>query len=417
MPSFFEANIGQHDKNVKFKAHTATGYSLFLTATDAVYIVPENKPVTTDDPGKGKRAMEEPLRAASVWMKLDGANPESRSSGLDELEGKINYINPRKGVGKTSIPTYKGVRMEDVYSGIDVVWKGPSGDRVQYDFIVKPGADPGKIKWNIEGAERVSLTEEGDLVMATEFGAIRQQKPFSYQEINGTRKEIASAFILDRASNSVRFEVDDYDRAQTLVIDPTVNLDKADYSTYLGGSSIDRIISSTIDNLGNVYVTGYTHSTNFPTTAGVYSTSNTGDADAFVTKFSRTGRRLVYSTYIGGSDFDFASSIAVNTTGNATIGGNTESSDYPTSAGAYDTVLNGPNEAFVTKLNVNGTALVFSTFLGGDVEDWIESIKVDPSGNVVYGRHNLQHRHYLSHYLRSLSNDAPGRMRWLRHQV
>lgn len=378
VPAFFEANMGQHDPAVRFKARARSGYSLFLTATDAVYVVPEKKQ-------KSGEIETRPLddvssRAAAVWMKLDGADPNSRSEGLEELAGKTNYIRGgTEGPSRTNIPNYEGVRMADVYPGIDVVWKGVAADKVQYDFVVKPNADPGRIAWKVEGADGVSLNDAGDLLIATEFGTIRQQKPYSYQEIEGVKTEVASRFTLN--NDLVGFQVDNYNPAHTLVIDPSVELGNAAFSTFLGGSGAESAYSAEVDNVGNVYVTGETTSSGFPTTSGVYDTSHNGNEDVFVTKLNRRADGLIYSTFIGGSARDQGIDIFLDASGNVYVTGNTLSSGFPTTGGAYDTTLSGTSDGFVLKLNADGTSLVYSTLIGGNSQDNINGITVDSSGN------------------------------------
>jgi hypothetical protein len=384
VPSFFEANTGQHDASVRFKARTSSGYSLFLTATEAVYVVPEKKQHSREKIVKTRTLDDSSSREAAVRMRLNGANPNSRSQGLNELPGKMNYVlGGTQTKSRTNIPTYQSVRMDDVYQGIDVIWRGIAADKVQYDFVVRPNADPNAIEWRVEGADKVSLNDEGDLLIATEFGTIRQQKPYSYQETDGVKTEVASRFILNGDSpNSIGFLVGDYDPARTLVIDPSVNLSNGAFSTYLGGSSSDAAYSTAVDALGNIYVTGGTFSSGFPTTSGTYDTSQNGSEDVFVTKFNRTGTQLIYSTFIGGSAQDRGIDIDVDAAGNAYIGGETQSSGYPTTSGAYDTSYTGSGEAIVTKLSADGTTLVFSTFFGGNIEETISGIRVDSSGNV-----------------------------------
>jgi hypothetical protein len=381
IPAFFEPNMGQHDASVRFKARSSSGYSLFLTATEAVYVVPEQKQPDIQEKNLSTVTDAGPSKAAAVWMKLDGADPNSRSEGVDELAGKTNYIlGGTHAVSRTNIPTYRGVRMENIYQGIDVVWRGIAANKVQYDFVVEPDADPRRIAWKVEGADSVSINEEGDLLIATEFGAIRQQKPYSYQETEGVRTEVASRFVLNK--DSVGFEVGDYDRTKTLVIDPSVDLANAAFSTFLGGSSAESARGVAVDKVGNVYVTGSTASSGFPTTSGVYDTSHNSNDDVFVTKLNRRADQLIYSTFIGGSSLDLAHDIYLDPSGSVIIAGWTQSSGYPTTGGAFDTSLGGTTDAFITKLNADGTALVFSTFFGGNTLEEIKAVTADSSGNI-----------------------------------
>jgi hypothetical protein len=385
MPAFFEANQGQHDPKVRFKARTASGYSLFLTATEAVYVLPERRSRSTEKAVISRASADVPGRASAVWMKLKGANQNARAEGSDELIGKTNYlVGGTHATTRTDIPTYQTVRMNEVYAGIDVVWRGIAADKVRYDFVVKPQADPNVIVWKVDGAKNISLDAEGNLLIATEFGTIRQQKPYSYQEIDGVKTEVASRFLLDQTSSHlVKFAVGDYDRTKTLVIDPEVNLGNLVFSTFIGGSLADTAYATAIDKVGNIYLTGGTLSTGFPTTAGTYDTSHNGSEDVFVAKLNRTGRQLLYSTYIGGSNMDRALSLCLDPLGNVIVAGVTQSSAFPTTVGAYDTSFNGSlTDAFMTKLNASGTALIFSTFFGGNDYEEIDGLTADASGNL-----------------------------------
>ncbi|MCC7431558.1 SBBP repeat-containing protein [bacterium] len=161
------------------------------------------------------------------------------------------------------------------------------------------------------------------------------------------------------------------------------------FSTYLGGSSDDYGSSLSVDGSGNCYVTGYTYSSNFPTTAGAYDTSHNGGDyyDAFVTKLNSSGSSLVFSTFLGGGGYEKSHSLSVDGSGNCYLTGNTGSSNFPTTAGAYDTSSGGNFDAFVTKLNSSGNSLVYSTFLGGDREDISFSLSLDGSGNCYVTGH------------------------------
>ncbi len=154
------------------------------------------------------------------------------------------------------------------------------------------------------------------------------------------------------------------------------------YSTYLGGSGYDTGNGIAVDSAGNAYVTGYTDSTNFPTTASVYKSTNSGLSDSYIAKINPLGNALVYSTYIGGNDNDYVRSIAIDMYGNAYIIGNTNSTNYPTTVGAFSTSNAGSIDGFVTKINPTGTSLVYSTYLGGSSDDYARNIYVDAAGYV-----------------------------------
>jgi hypothetical protein len=245
--------------------------------------------------------------------------------------------------------------------------------QLEYDFVVTPGAGPRVIRLAFEGVEKAQIDESGDLVLRTASGEIRQHKPIAYQEVGGAKHEIASRYVIEGA-DQVGFEVAEYDAARPLVIDPVL-----DYSTYLGGGGLDYANGIGADATGNAYVMGITNSSDFPTMNGLQPTSG-GSIETFVAKLNPAGSALVYSTYLGGGGIDFGNSMAVDFAGNAYVTGNTNSTNFPT-ANPLQPTNSGYYDAFVTKLNPTGSALVYSTYLGGSGFDRGDGITVDSSGN------------------------------------
>jgi len=377
LPLHFEANRGQTHEDVRFLAR-GPGYNLYFTARDTTLVLAQPHANEKHHARSAHERLQTQAQAKSVVvrMSLVGAASKAHVTGLGEFPGKANYFignDPAK--WRTNVPTYAKVHYRDVYPGVDLVYYG-NQRQLEYDFIVAPGADPQSIKLRFEGADRLEVDAQGDLVLHTAGGTVRQHKPVIYQEIDGVRRDIAGGYVLGE-TRSVSFKVAAYDRSRTLVIDPVLV-----YSTYLGGSSFDQGNGIAVDTLGNAYVTGATASADFPTTTGAFDTSLSGSADAFVTKLDPTGSALVYSTYIGGSNFDQGTAIAVDTLGGAYVTGSTSSSNFPTTAGAFDTTFNfGGDDAFVTKLDPTGAMLVYSTYLGSSGEDMGFGIAVDSVGN------------------------------------
>ena len=260
----FEANQGQTDSRVDFLTR-GSGYSLFLTSTEAVLAL--RKPVASSGPRTRRtdsEAEEAPaVPPAVVRMKLVGANPSPRVSGLEELPGKSNYFlgnDPSK--WRTDVPHYAKVQYRDVYPGVDLVYYG-NQRQLEYDLVVEPGADPSAISLSFEGVERLRIDTQGDLVLETPDGEIRQHTPLVYQEVDGVRRQIAGSYMLN-GDRQVGFEVAAYDPGQPLIIDPVLV-----YSTYLGGTGDERGFDIAVDASGNAYVTGQTDSTGFPTASPV----------------------------------------------------------------------------------------------------------------------------------------------------
>ncbi len=446
LPLSFESNQGQADPQVKFVSR-GSGYTLFLTGDEAVFslhggerdkaqspVALQAKPRLRRTSAGGPRAPDTALR-----MKLLNANPAAQVAGDAELPGKSNYFlgnDPQK--WRTNVPTYAKVKYKGVYSGIDLVYYGNQG-QLEYDFVVAPHADPRHIAFGIEGAKSVHRDAHGDLVLQFGGSEVRWRKPVVYQEKDGARQEIAGRYVI-RQGNQIGFEVAGYDASRPLIVDPTLV-----YSTYLGGTGDDRASSVAMDSSGNAYITGFTDSTDFPTknpvqkkygggtdafvtkinaagTALVYSTylggsdddegrgiavdtsgnayiagvtlstnfpvvnplqGYGGNGDAFVTKLNADGSALTYSTYLGGSMVDDVNSIAVSAYDNAYVIGSTESTDFPTTQGAFQTKCGGAScsDAFVTEFSSAGSTLVYSTYLGGSAYEWGAAIALDPSGN------------------------------------
>jgi hypothetical protein len=367
-------------------------------------------------------------------MQLAGASGKAEPRGEEQLPGAANYFignDPAK--WHASVPTYAKVRYSGIYPGIDLIFHGnPSADgQLEYDFMVAPGADPGVIALDVAAGlshqpssknggvkPPLQIAADGDLVIKTDGVDIRFHKPVVYQEqltVDSSQltvqdeirrskfanrqsaianRQFVDAHYILTAANQIHIALGPYDRAKPLLIDPVLA-----YSTYLGGSGEDNALAITVDTAGNAYVTGLTSSTDFPVTQGAFQTTNkdpehTSDFTAFVTKLNATGTALVYSTYLGGSGTEYGgdvgNAIAVDTAGNVYVAGQTTSTDFPVTQGAFQTTnkaaANEGSDAFVAKLNPAGTALVYSTYLGGSGAqsqpgDSASGLAVDSSGN------------------------------------
>ena len=305
------------------------------------------------------KPVEEPTapRSSAYVIRFEGANLVA-PAGVDRLPFDSNFfIGNDSDKWRTGVPNYGEVVYKNLYHGIDLVYLlSPEG--VKYEFAIAAGADPGVIRMRYDGIE--SLEAKGDgLLIRTALGIVTDSVPRSYEEGGG---EVRCAFAM-RAALTYGFNCARQDTSRKLVIDPLI------YSTFLGGGSNDSGSWIAVDSTGDVYVTGWTDSTDFPVTPGVYDGNYNGGHDIFLTKLNAAGDSLVYSSYIGGSRDDLAKSIAVDPVGNAYVTGVTYSNDFPATPGAYSTAYNGgESDAFVTKLNPGGSVLVYSTFLGGS--DW-----------------------------------------------
>ncbi|HOK37693.1 MAG TPA: SBBP repeat-containing protein [Bacteroidales bacterium] len=305
-----------------------------------------------------------------VIMDLVGSNANPQREGKQKQEGYYNYLignDPSKHA--TYVGLYKEAIIKNVYEGIDVRYYFDKGG-LRYDYIVQPGADPNQIVFKLRGQEKEYL-KSNNIAFTTRFGEVQMRELYVYQSDG---KKVEAMFICK--NNQWRIALGQYDQNQPLIIDPLI------YSTYIGGSGTDAVNDIVLDGSGNAYITGYTISSNYDITPGAFQTTHGGGYyDVFVTKLNSTGTGLVYSTYIGGNGDDRGKSIALDGSGNVYVTGGTSSSNYDVTPGAFQTTYGGGTyDVFVTKLNATGTALVYSTYLGGNSYEFSYGIAVDGSG-------------------------------------
>jgi len=331
-------------------------------------------------------------KTARVRTRVVRGNRSASIAAEERLPGSANYFVGGPAMWRTDVTGFSRVRSKGIYDGIDLVFHGEHG-RLEYDFVVAPHADPGVIRLELSGQRSLRISTEGDLIIATSAGEIRWKTPEVYQVAGGqdgagVRQPVAGRFVIE-GRRVVRFEIGSYDRNRTLTVDPTLT-----YATFLGvgGKTAARAIG--MDGSGNVYIAGITSSTELSTvsafqpnfaglTAGNYLVG-----DGFVAKFSPAGA-LLYLTYIGGSQDEGVSAIAVDAAGNAYLTGGTTSPDFPI-VGGYQTHFGGTvatgnsirtGDAFVAKLNPSGNKLIYSTYLGGSGDDIAFAIAIDSAGD------------------------------------
>jgi len=366
----FIENKGQiKGESVRYYAKTFGGTVFVTKDGKLVYSLPKFE---TKEKVKGW-VIKEGLVGASI----------SNVKGEEEAVTKVSYFkgkDPSK--WRRGISTYNLVSLGEVYKGIGLKLKA-YGKNVERLFYVKAGANPESIKIKIEGAKSLKINEAGELEVETGLGVVKFTKPVAYQEINGKRVKVAVAYtLLSNPQCVYGFKVGSYDKKETLIIDPLLA------STFIGGSDGDSGYSIALDGDRNVYITGYTWSSDYPTTSGAYDESHNGGSDVFVSKLNSSLSNLLASTFIGGSSYyDYGQSITLDGDGNVYITGYTWSSDYPTTSGAYDESHNGYYDVFVSKLNSSLSNLLASTFIGGSSDDYGHSITLDGGGNVyITGR-------------------------------
>jgi hypothetical protein len=428
-PISFEVNRGQVDPRVKFYAR-GDNYNLFLTAAEAV--------LSLQVPDASGKAQRPPTDSSNdiFRMRLVGASSKPDIQALDRLPGLVNYfLNKEPSKWGTDVATFAKVRYGHVYPNVDLIYYGTQR-QLEYDFIVTPGGNPDHIALTFKGQKTLNIDAEGSLVLHARRGDVHFTKPEAYQEVDGVRQPIRCSYSL-KGKHTIGFKVESFDHTKPLIIDPVLS-----YSTYLGGTQFERGNSIAVDSAGNIYVTGTTDSANFPTmnpkqsapsgngdvfifklapngtnqiystyiggssedggfgvavdsTANVYVTGFTrstdfptvnpaqptpgGADDAFILKLNAAGDGLVYSTYLGGSGDDVGAKVALDSAGNANIVGSTDSSDLPTK-NALQASTGGFEDVMLAKYSPAG-AVVYATYLGGNGYDKGYGVAVDGAGN------------------------------------
>jgi len=386
IPLYFIPNQGQVDGKARFYARTSR-YMLWMTKQglvfDSIRKVEATHPAPSGHPSQeGSKGLPHSPYSPKAERDVSrlifrDANSNPGLVPLELARHKVSYFKGRDpSKWQTGIQTSKAVLYKDLYNGIDLKVYGVE-KQVEYDWIVKPGANPGKISFEYKNVKAATIDGEGNLVIETIFGKLMHQKPVSYQLIEGKKVRVESTFKRT-GKNTYGFKVKKYNRDYELIIDPMVC---PIYSTYIGGSGGDcsggigvARGGITVDSDGYAYITGYTNSTDFPI-KNPYQPGKGLSASAFVVKISPIGE-LEYSTYLCGSYFASGSNIAVDSNGNAYVTGETYDSNFPTK-NPYQSTYGGWSDAFITKLSPTGDSLVYSTYLGGSDIDIGYGIVVD----------------------------------------
>jgi hypothetical protein len=370
LPLAFEPNVGQAPGNISFVPRRP-GQTVLLKDNEVEWLLAERSARPSQN-GYPRR-----YDFSSIRVSFAGGARVPEILPVDLQTGESNYLRGSDpGRWQTHVPHYSRVLYRGVYAGIDVSFYGDR-HHLEHDFIVAPGADYRSISLRVSGGESVTLAKDGSAKIATSSGELRFGAPGVYQVSNGHRVSVKGKFRMPRF-NTLAFEIGPYDHALPLIIDPVLK-----YSTYLAGSQGDLGASIAVDSAGNAFITGLTFSPDFPTKnpyqAACVSCINS--PDVFVTKLNPTGTGLIYSTFLGGSDYDQPSSIALDSAGHAVVGGRTSSNDFPTKNPVQTLSAPGPH-GFVTSLSADGSALIFSTYLGGSGSDSVAGVATDAKGNV-----------------------------------
>lgn len=409
----FTTNMGQSHERVTFYANTFGGTVFITKEGQIIYALPESKSESSTLQNLRAVALKEEI----LHKKADTIQGEDESGmNMSCFKGE----DPS--TWRNAIPTYEFINFGEIYDGITLKLKA-YGNNIEKLFSMRPNATPELIRIQLSGARSLKINEKGQLEAETDLGIVKFTKPIAYQEIHGKRVEIAVEYSIQKSAVENQrtefsflncrtidekrtkrdpyllplaplfdlqletknpefiygFKVAAYDKTKELIIDPLLA------STYLGGSSNDIAYSIKIGADKNIYVAGKTMSTNFPTTIGVYNTSLCNNYDIFIAKLNEDLTKLLAATFLGGSSDDSANSLAIDKNGNVYVAGQTSSSNFPVTPGAFDISKAGFSDAFVAKLSGDLSHLLASTYLGGSYDDSARSLVVDSDGNAYIG--------------------------------
>ena len=317
-----------------------------------------------------------------VKLEFVGANPDVIPRGEDKQQAVFSYFKGSEKDWKTGLKTYAKVVYEELWPGIDLVYRG-TVNKLKYEFIVAPGADPKKVRLRYQGVDKLTITKEGALRVSTPEGGFEDAPPAAWQDVDGKRVPVTMLYTLAVGGEFV-FDLGNYDNTRPLVLDPAVLV----YCGYIGGAHLGYGRDVAVDAQGNAYIVGDTnsHQSTFPVKVGPDLTYNdmggSAYSDVFVAKVNPAGNGLVYCGFIGGTGLDAGYSIAVDTGGAAYVAGYTGSLEksFPVQVGP-DLTHNGAYDAFIAKVNPLGTGLSYCGYVGGVNDDKGFGVAVDPQGN------------------------------------
>jgi hypothetical protein len=363
--SCFVPNKGQWPEDVLF-GYSVNGMKAFITKTGIIYDFYKY----TDNNFSLKTKFQKRIYRGHV-VRFELLNP-NKHIGTKKIiapsDFEYHYINNRGNF--TVSEFYDEITVTNIYDGIDVRYYIQE-NYLRFDFIVHPGANPNKIKLFTNDCPL--LFNNDGLLLNTSIGSVKFMDLKTYQNLPNEKKLIPSMLKVDH--NVIGFDVKEYDKSRTLIIDPLV------FSTFIGSSSDEGAYNVGRDASGNLYICGYTPSSSFPTTTGAYDQTHNGSDDGFISKFNSNGSSLIYSTFIGGSAADYIYWMSVDNTGEVYACGETSSLNFPVTSGVFGGTKSTGTDAMIFKLNASGGALIYSTYLGGNGNDYAYGIVHDTLGN------------------------------------
>ena len=359
----FIANTGQVEGPARFYASEPRGAVYFEPASVLVDHAP------TSDGQKG------------VVVRIDFPASKGRAvlTSGEPTDLKVSSFHGQDpGAWRSGLTTYREVRYDGIAPGADLVYR-VDGNHLKYDVLLAPRASLASVRLRYRGVDRLELAEDGALILHSGASLLREEPPVLYQEVDGQRVPVAGGYRVT-SNHEVGYWAGSYDHALPLVFDPGMI-----WSTFVGGTGADYIYAVAADGQGNLYVAGYTSSTDYPTTTGAYQRTKAAGSDAVVTKLSPDGRSVLWSTFLGGSGAtEYGHGIGVDANNQVYVCGATNSPDFPVTPGAFATTKpGGTYDGFVTKLSAAGDRLLYSTYLGGNGDDYALSLALDSSGEAL----------------------------------
>lgn len=372
-PLAFIENKGQWGDDVLFRARASNMIVWILNDALQFDILRKIEKFPVIEPVEYAKLGDNQFEVYSFRMSFLNANTPHLCGELQQ-DAYYNYFYGDKRLA--DVKSYERIRLKGIYDGIDVVLSY-SGNNLRYDFVVLPGADPSMIRIRFDGAEP-NLLNPSEIKLSTPLAEIIHTELLASQFSESGIKPVGASFFFD-GGGSLGINIEQYNDNETLLIDPII------FCTYLGGNNYDHGRAIAIDSRGRPVIAGYTSSTDFPSTKGVFEpiprTLN-GLSDVFVSKFDSLGKNLLFSTFIGGELDDYAEDIALDEFGNIYITGYTSrSGTFPTTDSAYQRVPGGGYDAIAVKLQPDGKDLIYSTLFGGPGDDFGQSIALDMLGN------------------------------------
>ncbi|MEZ4921546.1 MAG: gliding motility-associated C-terminal domain-containing protein [Crocinitomicaceae bacterium] len=378
-------NRGQWHENISYKINIPGG-NMFLEKTGFTYDF-NNQGEVYDHAHEGES--QEPFKGHAVKTIFVGANPKPVFEEIELAPFYENYLlgNDSNKWASNVFPCHQ-VDYLELYNGIDLsIYE--SNASLKYDILVDAGTDPSIFKVSYEGQDKISISENGELVISTSLGTITEGKPYAYQQKNGLKKEIPCHYVL--VGNEMHFEFPEgFDQNLPLVIDPDLS-----FSTFTGATSDNWGMTACPDINKNLIAGGIVFGTGYPTTSGAYDVSfNNGQVDVALSKFNANGSGLIFSTFLGGNGSETPHSLIVNDANELFVMGATSSTNFPCTSSAYQNTHHGGialsidgisfssgADIFITHLNATGTGVSGSTYYGGSGTDGISNASNDIAFN------------------------------------